>query len=112
MRDTERDEALRTLTGRLERVEARLAGLSDEVRTRRLAVVDANGAERLVGETTGTTAEWRLDLPRPEHSERTSLLLFAEPGDEAHDLPAGIGIQLWVDGDVANELCVWDATAE
>ena len=35
---------------RLRALERAVAGLADELRTRRLVVVDADGAERLVGE--------------------------------------------------------------
>ncbi len=90
-----------TWSNRLEQV---VADQGSEVRTRRLVVVNHQDTERIVGEVVPDgTAEVRMDLPGRPVGERTSLLLFANPGDEASWLPSGVGVHLWVDGDAVRE---------
>ncbi|HET9731064.1 MAG TPA: hypothetical protein VFP54_00170 [Acidimicrobiales bacterium] len=91
-------------------LEARLAALSRQVQTaelraRRLTLVDEAGRERLVAEMVGTVAELRFDLPGLPPGRRTSLLLFAVP--DQPDWCAGLGVQLWVDGNLVDELTWW-----
>jgi hypothetical protein len=45
----------------------------------------------------GVTTELRLDPPRREDEERTAVLVFADPGTDAYDLPPGTGVHLWID---------------
>ncbi len=104
------DTALPLLPARVTALEARLAALSrelqtGEVRTRRLTLVDEDGRERLVAEMVGSVAELRFDLPGLPPGRRTSLLLFAVP--EQLDWCAGLGVQLWVDGNLVDELTWW-----
>lgn len=95
------------LEGRVERLEAAVAASNEETRTRRLVVTDEAGVERIVGEVVGTTAELRLDLPGSQDGRRTSLLVFANPGDEATNLGSGVGVQVWLNGEAVDELSVW-----
>ncbi|MDA8318115.1 MAG: hypothetical protein M0010_23545 [Actinomycetota bacterium] len=103
------------LPGRLDVVERRLAALEAdlaaalgrlvaELRTERLVVVDKAGAERIVGEVVGGHAELRLDLPGSSPPRRSSVLVFSSaPGREPGE---AIGLQLWVEGDLALDLGV------
>lgn len=95
------------LEGRLERLEAAQAALGAEIRTRRLVVTDGEGTDRIVGEVVGTTAELRLGLPGSPEGRRTSVLVFANPGDKAVALGCGVGLQVWLEGDVVHELAAW-----
>lgn len=100
------------LEARVERLEAAVAASSEETRTRRLVVTDEAGKERIVGEVVGTTAELRLDLPGPQEDRRTSVLVFANPGDKATNLGSGVGIQVWLNGEMVDELSVWRGLGE
>lgn len=95
------------LEARVGRVEALLAGLGEEVRTRRVVVLDAELTERLVVETTQGVLELRISTTPAAAGRRTELLLFAAPGDEALDLPPGLGVQLWAVGDTVDEMTWW-----
>lgn len=95
----------RGLLERLEALEERIASLDGEVRTRRLALVGDGGHERLVAEIVAGVTELRLDLPDRPPGGRTSLLVFAVP--DQPDWCAGLGVQLWVDGDLVDELTWW-----
>ncbi len=77
----------------------------DEIRARRLVVVDESNCERLVAEVVDDILELRMDLPSSRPGRRTSLLCFAAPGFD--QMSAGIGVQLWVDGDVVDEVSWW-----
>jgi len=92
---------------RLARLEAAVAAMADEVRTRRLVVVDGHGDRRVVAEVVDATAEVRLELPAPPHRPRTSVLVFANPGDPVVGLDPGVGVQLWVDGEEVDRLVAW-----
>lgn len=100
-------ERAEDLTTRLARVEAALADLTNEIRTRRLVVVDDDGQERITGEVVRGTAELSVDLSGQPSGRRSSVLVFANPGDEELLLPPGLGIQLWVQGDAVDELGTW-----
>ena len=67
---------------RLVAAEAALAGLAQEVRTRRLVVVDDRDRERMVAELIGEDAYLRLDLPRREGEGTTGLILYANTGGD------------------------------
>lgn len=83
----------------------------DELRVRRLVLVDQHDQERLVAELIDNVLELRLDLPHQQAGSRTSLLLFAVP--EQQEYCAGVGMQLWVDGDMVQEFAWWsDQPAE
>lgn len=106
-------DSVRALALRVERLEHAVAGRGDEVRTRRLVVVDHQGTERIVDEVVPDgSAEVRMDLPGQPAGARTALLLFANPGEEASGLPSGVGVQVWVDGDAVRELGAWSDTDE
>lgn len=92
---------------RLDRVEAVLAAITDEVRTRRLVVVDDDDQERITGEVVRGTVELSVDLPGQPPGRRSSVLVFANPGDEQLGLPPGLGVQLWVAGDAVDEFATW-----
>ena len=89
------------------RLETAVAALAAEIQTRRLVVVDDRGRPRIVAEVVGSTAEVRLDLPGDGDQPAMSVLVFANPGDEAVGLGPGVGVQLWVDGDEVDRLVVW-----
>ena len=92
---------------RLRRLEAFMLGSRAEVRTRRLVVTDGDDRERIVGEVAGNTAELRVDLPERTTEGRSSVLCFANAGDPELDLGWGLGIQLWVEGEVVDEVTDW-----
>ena len=99
VRSTER------LERRLAGIESSLARLAREVRTGRLVLVDAAGNERLVAQVIGPVAELRLDLPGATYGRRSSVVLFgAQPHGEQG---AGVGLQLWTDGNLIGELAAW-----
>jgi hypothetical protein len=54
--------------------------MQEEVRTRRLIILDDLDRERIVAEVVDGVAELRMDLPASS-DDRTGLLLFAHPGD-------------------------------
>ncbi len=102
------DDVVRALATRVRKLERTLEGQVFEVRTRRLVVVDPDGAERIVGEVASHgTAELRMDLPGRLPGRRTSVLMFANPGDLVYDVPPGVGVQLWLDGNAARRFDVW-----
>lgn len=101
-------DPVRALAVRVRKLEMAIEGLGLEVRTLRLVVINSRGVERIVGEVVpGGTAELRMDLPDSPPGERTAVMVFANPGDAANELPAGVGVHLWVDGDAAKALDVW-----
>ena len=86
------------LADRMRQMEEAVAGMGEEVRTRRLVVIDRQDDERIVGEVEPDgTAELRLDLPGRPQGKRTSVMLFGNPGADLFDLPPGVGIHLWLD---------------
>ena len=101
---TERGDRVDPVEERLKRLKEAVAGLSAEVRTRRLVVTDDRGRDRIVGEVVDGVTELRLDLSgRPQG--RTEVLVFANPGND--ELGPGVDVQLWDDGDCIDELTVW-----
>ncbi|MGH9044085.1 MAG: hypothetical protein ACRDVP_04475 [Acidimicrobiales bacterium] len=86
------------LAARLAALETSVERLGAELRTSRLSLVDALGRERLVAQVVDDVAELRLDLPTGAHSRRSGVLVFAAPGGRS--LPAGFGVQLWLQGDL------------
>jgi hypothetical protein len=73
----------------------------DEIRTRRLVVVDDQGQERVVAQVVWGTAELRVGLP----GTGSEVVLFASPG--RHGLDPGLGLQLWAGGQSVLELDAW-----
>ena len=92
---------------RLRRLEAFMLTPPEEIRTQRLVVTDADGRDRIVAEVVGTTAELRVDLPEGTTDGRSSVLCFANPGDPELHLGWGLGVQLWVEGDIVDEMTDW-----
>jgi hypothetical protein len=76
-----------------------------EVRTRRLVVEDERGVERIVAEVVDGGAELRLELGGRTPGRRSMVLLYSLDGDR--ELGAALGLQLWVDGNVAFECDLW-----
>ena len=102
------DNPFGALEDRVQRMEETVAGMGREVRTRRLVIVDHQDDERIVGEVEpGGVAELRLDLPGRPVGNRTSVLLFSNPGTPVYELPSGTGVHLWLDGDAIKEFDVW-----
>jgi hypothetical protein len=93
------------LAARVAALEDRLRQLENEVRTARLVIADDHGRERIAAELVDDVAELRISLPSTV-GRRTGVLVFAIPGHR--DLPSGIGLQLWVDGDLVRELTWWE----
>lgn len=83
--------------------EAVLAGLAQEVRTRRLVVVDDRGRERIVAELVGDDAFVRLDLVRREGEGTTGLVLSATDGGDT----ASLGVEFWAEGNSVGGFDVW-----
>ena len=78
----------------------------DELRVRRLAVVDEQGAERIVGQVVDGRVTLEVVLADRGRG-RSSVLLFAAPQDLA-GLGPGLGLQVWADGNAVVEINVWD----
>lgn len=97
---------LLALERRLGAVEEELRTGSTEIRTRRLTVLDDSGRARLVAEVVDDVTELRIEVPPAMPGRRTAVLLFGT-GRSAGDLPAGAGLQVWADGDLAHELSWW-----
>jgi len=92
-------------TGRPAAAEAALVALSQEVRTRRLVVVDDRDRERIVAELVGDDAFLRLELLRPEGEGTTGLVLSVTTGGDV-DSP-GVGVEFWADGDAIGGIDAW-----
>lgn len=82
-----------------------VARIADEVRTRRLAIVDGSERERMVAEISEGVLEVRMDLPPGDRGRRTALVCFTAP--PTAELGAGLGAQLWVDGNLVGEVGWW-----
>ena len=96
---------LRELRARLAELESKVAQLTDELRTGRLVVLDERERERLVAEVVDGVLELRLELPPAPPGRRSALLAFTSPGCEPFG--SGLGLQLWADGELVDELCWW-----
>ena len=100
--------------------------MADEIRTKRLVVVDELGRVRLVTEVVGETTELRLELPGDTPGDRATgpddgaasrsgagraaVVLHATTSTaEGPDdgLGPAVGIQLWADGDSVVEIDSW-----
>lgn len=92
------------LIARVDSIESALSRLGREVRTRRLAVLDTEGRERLRAEVTDGVLELQL-LVSGKGSGNDGLLLFAVPAVE--EMPPGCGLQLWSGGEIVGELEWW-----
>ncbi|MGH9089352.1 MAG: hypothetical protein ACRDYZ_14790 [Acidimicrobiales bacterium] len=103
----ERDlDVLGRIVGHLTRQRA----TPDEVVTRRLRIVDEQGAPRMVAEVVGGTVELRLEVPGAEPGRRSAVVLHASRAPDGSDeapLTPLLGLQLWADGDVVAELDAW-----
>lgn len=97
---------LADLYARVAQLEARVLRIRGELRTERLVVLDADERERLVAEVVDDILEVRIELPPVEPGRRTALLGFSAP--RSGQLAGGLGVQLWADGDLVNELCWWE----
>ncbi len=113
------------MQARLAALERSVRAMADEIRTRRLVVVDDLGRVRLVAEVVGETTELRLELPgapgdRAADADdgaasrsgagRAAVVLHATPStvDGPDDgLGPAVGIQLWADGDSVVEIDSW-----
>lgn len=108
----DRDPAPATAPDRLATLEATVASLAAEVRTRRLTVCDDSGRERIVAEVAGGQAQLRLTFvgprtPGPNGVPTTTaaVLVFACPAHD--DLGPLAGLQVWADGDVVAAVEAW-----
>src|SRR5262249_19241060 len=82
----------------------------DEVRTRRLAVLDDHGNEPILGEIVKGNSEMRVDLPGCEPLRSTSLLLFTHIADR--DMGPGLGLRVLVDGDEVLVFGAWHVAGD
>lgn len=105
------DGPLQDLAERLAALEAAMASLEIEVRTRRLVVTDDSGVDRIVGTVEHGTAELSLLAGVSALDGRTELVAFAAGGDEALGLESRIGVQLRRRGDEVAELAAWAGEA-
>ena len=93
------------VASRLAAAETTLGRLSQEVRTRRLVVVDDRDRERIVAELDGEDAYLRLDLPRREGEGTTGLILYANTGEDVAN--PSLGLQFWADGNTVGGFEAW-----
>ena len=96
-----------SIEDRVSALEDLVDGFQAEICTRRLLIRDDEGQSRVVAEVIGSVTEFRLDLPGALPGERTALLLFAAEGQEDTGAVAGIGAQLWVEGNEVASFAVW-----
>ncbi len=96
---------LSELRARVAELESHLGRLTAELRTGRLVVFDDRERERLVAEVVDGVLELRLELPPAPPGRRSALLAFTSPGREPFG--SGLGLQLWADGELVDELCWW-----
>ncbi|HLN17534.1 MAG TPA: hypothetical protein VK277_12390 [Acidimicrobiales bacterium] len=110
MQGTEHEEAptwRSAVERRLDATEAALVELGEGLTTRRLAIRDDEGLERIVADVDGDTAELRVGFG--EAPERSAVVLFAttETAARRAELGEGLGVQLWARGSLLVELCLW-----
>ena len=91
------------LLSRLEAVERQVAAWAHEVRTRRVAVVDHDGNERLVTEIGDSFTELRLRLGEGRRQLDLVLVAAREPADPR---ATTAGVEMWLDGDHAGGFTV------
>lgn len=99
------DAANGLLEERVSALEAAVGRFASEVRTRRLAVLDEAGGERLVAEVSEGVALFSLLFATGKNSS-DGLLIFAAPPVDS--FPAGCGAQVWRTGDVVGFLEWWE----
>lgn len=66
------NKRLEILAIRVSAIEGALLAMTQEVRTRRVVVIDESGEERLVGEVVGSTAELRVEVGRGSRADRST----------------------------------------
>ncbi len=86
-------------------MDAVIAGQGAEIRTRRLAIVDDEGRERVIGAVVRDQAELRVDAPASGCGEPSSVVMYACPDDG--DLGPSCGIQIWVGGNAMGGVDAW-----
>jgi hypothetical protein len=79
---------------------------ADEVRARRLVVVDDAGAERIMAEIAGPVAESRIALPGLD-GHAASADLYAAEHDGRRDRGRVLDLQFWADGEVQAGMDIW-----
>lgn len=100
--------SIETIAERLAYLEAAMAALSVELRTRRLVVVDDDERDRIVVQVDQAgVAELTMRLPGGAGEERSELLAFANPGEAEADISSGIGLQIWRNGNAVVEFSSW-----
>jgi hypothetical protein len=106
--DTAADDSavLAALSSRVAELEEQMSRMHRELATHRLVLRDTKSRERLVAEVVDDILEVRIELPPAQTGRRTALLGFSAP--RHGELAAGIGVQLWAEGDIVNELCWWE----
>lgn len=99
--------ALQDLADRVALLEARVRDLALEINTARLVVAhpDRRDLPRLVADTDSGGLELRIDLPASMPGRTTGVVLFALRGQA--DLAGGVGLQIWADGNVVEDLTWW-----
>jgi len=96
-----------TVEERLSVLEASIGNLANELRTGRLVVQDKEGRPQVVAEIVGGVTEFRIDVPGSPSGEGAALLLFATDGQDDTGSEAGVGIQLWIEGDEIATYSAW-----
>lgn len=91
---------------RIEQLERAVHTFQEVVRTRKLEVIDDEGAARIVGEVVDGAAELRLHLVAGHKAQEASVVIYCCP--DRDDLGAALGIQIWAGGNVIAELDVWE----
>lgn len=91
----------RSIEDRLSALEAVVAAERSEVRTRRLAVTDDDGHERIVAGVVDGQADLHLALDGEQHS----VLILSAGTDK--DLGPMIGVQLCAEGNEVASLSAW-----
>jgi hypothetical protein len=115
-KDLEAHDPLEARVGRLEghltEIGRTVGAFENEIRTRRLVIVDDTDHPWIVGEVSAEAAELRLELPTLSGTQGPELLLFALAGTHPGpvDLGPGIGLQLRAHGQAIFELDAWPHT--
>jgi hypothetical protein len=86
-----------------------VANEREEVRTKRLVVLDSLDRERIVAEVVDGFAELRMDLPDTVSGSCTGVLIFAHSEQDDPELGSAIGVQLWAEGNAIIELTLWQS---
>lgn len=86
-----------------------MANEQEEVRTKRLVVLDHQDRERIVAEVIDGFAELRMDLPDSVSGSRTGVVIFTHSEQDDRELGSAIGVQLWAEGNAIIELTLWQS---